>query len=52
MIDGVPVSDEVFSEVFTQTLGAVKQMEAVGLEHPTFFEFLFGMGMLAFNLKI
>ena len=34
MIDGVPVSDEVFSEVFTQTLGAVKQMEAEGLEHP------------------
>lgn len=49
MIDGVPVSDEVFSEVFTQTLGAVKQMEAEGLEHPTFFEFLFGMGMLAFS---
>ena len=49
MIDGVPVSDEVFSEVFTQTLGAVKQMEAEGLEHPTFFEFLFGMGMLAFT---
>ena len=53
MIDGVPVSDEVFSEVFTQTLGAVKQMEAEGLEHPTvFLNFLFGMGMLAFNLKI
>ena len=49
MIDGIPVSDEVFSEVFTQTLGAVKQMEAEGLEHPTFFEFLFGMGMLAFS---
>ena len=39
MIDGVPVSDEVFSEVFTQTLGAVKQMEAEGLEHPTFLNF-------------
>mgnify|MGYP004617701585 CR=1 FL=1 len=49
MIDGIPVSDEVFSGVFTQTLGAVKQMEAEGLEHPTFFEFLFGMGMLAFS---
>lgn len=24
-------------------------MEAEGLEHPTFFEFLFGMGMLAFS---
>ena len=49
MFVGVRVSDEVFSEVFTQTLGAVKQMEAEGLEHPTFFEFLFGMGMLAFS---
>lgn len=49
VIDGVPISDDSFCKIFEETLAAVKRMRGEGLEHPTFFEFLFGMAVLAFD---
>ena len=49
IIDGVPISDGSFCKVFEDALEAVKRMRDDGLEHPTFFEFLFGMAALAFG---
>ena len=48
VLDGEEIPDDRFCEVFERTLTAVKKMEEEGLPHPTFFEFLFGMAMLAF----
>ena len=48
VLDGEEIPDDRFCEVFERTLTAVKKMEGEGLAHPTFFEFLFGMAMLAF----
>lgn len=48
VIDGRPISDDAFVFVFERTLSCVKTMEAQGLPHPTFFEFLFAMAAAAF----
>lgn len=48
VINGIPVSDEQFLEVFELVLEKVGEMEQQGLPHPTFFEFLFGMAVTAF----
>ena len=48
VIDGQMISDERFLEVFEETMQAVDKMKEAGLSHPTFFEFLFGMAVLAF----
>ena len=48
VLDGREIKDENFCKVFGRTLAAVRKMEDAGLPHPTFFEFLFGMAMLAF----
>ena len=48
VLDGREITDENFCKVFGRTLAAVRKMEDAGLPHPTFFEFLFGMAMLAF----
>lgn len=47
-LDRRPVSDECFYRMFVKTMKAVKELEARGGEHPSYFEFLFGMGMLFF----
>lgn len=47
--NNVPVDDETFLEVFCRVRDAVRQMEREGMEHPSYFEFLFGMGMSAFD---
>lgn len=44
-----PVSDETFYKAFLKTHEAVKEMERTGLSHPSYFEFLFGMGMCVFG---
>lgn len=44
------ISDEMFLTIFQQVMEIVRQMEAEGLAHPTFFEFLFGMAMSAFEV--
>lgn len=43
------VSDESFYQAFLKTLEAVNKMEKDGLSHPSYFEFLFGMGMTVFE---
>lgn len=48
-IDREPVSDEKFYQAFLKTLDAVNKMEEDGLSHPSYFEFLFGMGMSVFE---
>ena len=48
-INGTDISDEEFAKVITKVYEVVKQMEADGLEHPSYFEFLYAAGMLAFE---
>lgn len=48
-VNGVPVSDDKFVRVFETVLEAVRKMEAAGLQHPTFFEFLLGMALCTFR---
>ncbi len=48
-IDNVPVGDEMFLEVFRQVSAAAGQMEQEGYGYPSYFEFLFGMGMKVFS---
>ena len=48
-IDGCDISDEAFVDVFTKVKHVVDEMAAEGLEHPSYFEFLYGMGMIAFE---
>ena len=48
-IDNVPINDEQFTETFDVVLKAAETMEASGWGHPSYFEFLFGMGMKAFE---
>ena len=43
-----PVDDPVFYQVFCQAWEAARAMEEAGMGHPSYFEFLFGMGMAAF----
>mgnify|MGYP001028401826 FL=1 len=43
-----PVEDDDFFRVFVKAMKAVEKMRGAGLEHPSYFEFLFGMGMLCF----
>ena len=47
-IDAEPVSDETFTRLFLKTRESVRKMEALGLPHPNFFEFLFGMAIAGF----
>lgn len=47
-VDNVPIDDEKFSETFDAVREVSEAMEAEGWGHPSYFEFLFGMGMKAF----
>ena len=49
VIDGVQIGDGEFEQIFRETLAAVSRMQKEGMPHPTFFEFLFGMALLAFS---
>ena len=49
VLDGVQIKDESFCQVFEEVLSKVGEMQDAGMPHPTFFEFLFGMAMLAFR---
>jgi dihydrofolate synthase/folylpolyglutamate synthase len=48
-INNVQIDNETFLRIFLQTLCVAEQMEKEGLGHPSYFEFLYGMGMLAFE---
>ena len=47
-INNQQISDERFLEIFKEVEEVAGQMEEEGLGHPSYFEFLFGMGMLTF----
>ena len=48
-IDGTQVDNGTFLRIFQTTAHAAWKMQEEGLEHPSYFEFLFGMGMKAFE---
>lgn len=48
-LDREPITDDGFFCVFQKAMKAVEEMKGIGLEHPSYFEFLFGMGMLFFD---
>ena len=47
-VDNIQIDNETFLKVFRKVLKIVRQMVEDGNEHPSYFEFLFGMGMTAF----
>lgn len=47
-INNRQIDDETFLRIFLKVKETVDGMAAEGLSHPSYFEFLFGMGMLAF----
>ena len=47
-VDNIQIDNETFLKVFRKVLKIVRQMVKDGIEHPSYFEFLFGMGMTAF----
>ena len=48
-IDRQPIEDQLFFEVFRKVSDAAQDMEKEGLGHPSYFEFLYGMGMETFD---
>lgn len=48
ILQGEEISDKKFLQAFHFVLETVEKMEKDGLAHPSYFEFLFGMGMYAF----
>ncbi len=48
-IDREQIDDETFYQVFCEVFEAAVQMEEEGAGHPSYFEFLYGMGMKAFQ---
>ena len=47
-VDNIQIDNETFLKVFRKVLKIVRQIVEDGIEHPSYFEFLFGMGMTAF----
>lgn len=47
-IGDASISDEMFCKVFSEVYDVVMAMEEEGIAHPSYFEFLYGMGMKAF----
>ena len=45
----IPIADEFFYRIFRKVIVAAEQMENDGEGHPSYFEFLYGMGMMAFE---
>ena len=48
-VDGAPLDDAEFARIFARVQKAVGKMQNRGLSHPTFFEFLLGMALCAFE---
>ena len=47
-VDNIQIDNETFLKVFRKVLKIVRQMVEDGIEHPSYFDFLFGMGLTAF----
>lgn len=43
------IDDDTFYRVFCKVIAPANEMEKEGLGHPSYFEFLYGMGMMAFE---
>lgn len=50
-INGQDVSDDVFAVAYNKVLSATAHLLGDGFNHPSFFEFLFGMAMYVFGLN-
>ena len=48
-MNGQQITDEALVSCFQRVKHVVDQMVSEGIEHPSYFEFLYGMGMLAFE---
>lgn len=48
-IDGQMITDDVFTQAFHRVMEVIEQATADGLDHPSYFETLFLMGMLIFQ---
>lgn len=48
-INNVCISDEEFTKAFTEVRQVVDEMDKEGIAHPSYFEFLYGLGMKAFS---
>ena len=48
-INDIQIDDDVFLQIFEKAAEVAGQMEEEGLGHPSYFEFLYGMAMLAFE---
>lgn len=48
-INNIQITDEKFLEIFRKVKQTVDGMTADGIAHPSYFEFLFGMAMCAFE---
>lgn len=49
MINGEEVNDNVFLKAFTKVLTVSRSLEESGQGHPSYFEFLYAMGLLIFE---
>jgi folylpolyglutamate synthase/dihydrofolate synthase len=50
-INGQDISDKEFAASFHYVKSVVEEMEKAGLSHPSYFEFLFGMALVAFQKR-
>lgn len=48
-MNGCDISDEELVRIFKKVMQVVEEMQRDGMEHPSYFEFLYAMGMLAFE---
>lgn len=48
-INGKDIDDDTFCQIFAKVRQVAEELEKEGMEHPSYFEFLYGMGMLAFE---
>ncbi|MDO4312870.1 MAG: folylpolyglutamate synthase/dihydrofolate synthase family protein [Eubacteriales bacterium] len=48
-LNGTPIDDDMFLDIFCKVKSRVDEMGEAGFAHPSYFEFLFGMGMAAFR---
>lgn len=47
-LNGQPVTDQEFLNAFEKVKTTIDEMSGAGFAHPSYFEFLFGMGMVVF----
>lgn len=48
-VNGADISDDAFQRVFEEVRQTAEAMQQEGIEHPSYFEFLYAMGMVVFE---